>query len=304
MTIGEARRNGAAALKAAHLSGNADIPLADLDASLLLGYVLGLSRAALIAHDTDSLAPEAQNTYEAALQRRATGTCVAYITGEKEFFGLSFYVTESVLVPRPETEILAEAALNCLKTLQTERKATSLSASDSVVRVLDLCTGSGCLAITLKHQEPTANVWASDISIEALTIAKKNAQKLLGAADALNFVHSDLFSTFPNGEATRFDIIVSNPPYVCGSCIEALSPELHQEPRLALDGGGEDGLDLIRRLIPQAFSHLTSGGYLLLESGGEQVQSILSLMEKAGFTHTRFLPDLAGIPRVSIAQRP
>jgi release factor glutamine methyltransferase len=209
---------------------------------------------------------------------------VQHITGTQEFFGRSFIVNRLVLIPRPETEHLVEAAL----AIRPEPR-----------HILDIGTGSGILAITLALQFPHADVTATDISAEALSVAQANARRL-GAGERIRFRESDLFASLRQGD--RFDCIVSNPPYVATS--EVLEPQVRDyEPATALYAG-EDGLAVYRRLIPEAFMHLERRGHLLLEIGHGQRDAVGELLRAGGFDGIRFMDDLQGTPRVAIAKRP
>jgi release factor glutamine methyltransferase len=286
MTIREALREGTARLKKAAV----DTP--SLDASLLLANALGLERAALILIDKDPLPDEAGCRFGEFLERRLGGECVAYILGHKEFRGLDFLVNPAVLVPRPDTETLVEAAGEGI------RQRSAGIAAGAGLRLLDLCTGSGAVAIALKHENPGLELWASDNSGEALETAKTNAARLLtargsGEAEGLRFVESDLFARIPG----LFHIIVSNPPYVPGGEIESLSPEVRREPRLALDGG-LDGLDLIRPLVSAAPEHLYPGGSLFIEADPRQMGAVRALLEERGFKDIQTYRDLSGKERV------
>ncbi|GHV55003.1 release factor glutamine methyltransferase [Spirochaetia bacterium] len=295
MTIREALAQGAGFFK------SADIDTPALDAGLLLAEVLHTSRASLIAAGPDSISEENYRSFQALLERRLSGECVAYILGRKEFRGLEFTVTPAVLVPRPDTETLVEAAL--------EKLATEDGSTDNRVKILDLCTGSGAVAISLKHELPRLEVWASDISEATLEIARANATRLLGGrplgtelaapAEPIHFFQGDLFAPLKNPSLlpTHYSLIVSNPPYVCTGEIEGLSPEVRREPLLALDGG-EDGLDLIRRIIAEAPAHLLPGGWLLLEADPRQMKAIAALLETKGYKKIQTYRDLSGQERV------
>ena len=263
------------------LAGSCPLSLIDtpaLDAALLLGEVMRKSRTDLLAHGNEAVSDTQREQFLRLVQRRKDGECVAYILGRREFRGLEFCVNPQVLVPRPDTETLVEAAL--------ERGAG--------LRILDLCTGSGALAIALKNERPALCVSASDISPAALETARQNAGRLLsGGADTICFIQSDLFADISG----TFDIIVSNPPYIPSGEWAALPPEVRREPRLALDGGG-DGLDLIRKITAQAGKHLSPGGVLLLEAAPGQMQAIRSLLQAHGFGGVNIYKDLAGRERV------
>ncbi len=219
-----------------------------LTAELLLGEVLSLDRVHLYTDFERPLQRGELASFRALVQRRAAGEPTHYLLGRREFFGRSFKVDGRVLVPRPETEMLVEAALGCL-------------GDASGARALDLCTGSGCIGVTLAAERPSLRVVATDASLPALEVARENAATL-GVADRVELRAGDLFA--PVGEE-RFELIASNPPYVETGAIGGLSPEVRREPRQALDGG-PDGLGLIRRLIEGAREHLVPGGWLLFEN--------------------------------------
>jgi release factor glutamine methyltransferase len=264
---------------------------AALDAALLLSRVLKTGREKLY-RDSAEISPEDLSRFRGYLERRRSGECVAYITGHKEFYGLDFYVNKTVLVPRPDTETLVEAALE------------EIAAFRSPISLLDLCTGSGAVAVALKHEKPEIEVWAADISGEALKIARRNAERLLSGRQnaGIRFFHGDLYGALPS-DTPKFTIITANAPYVPSGGIAGLSKEVQNEPRIALDGG-EDGLDLIRRIVEGASRYLVreaapgASGVLLLEADPSQTREIASLMEKRGFGEIRVREDLAGRGRV------
>ena len=272
-----------------------------LDALLLLAHALGIRREQIyqrLDHDINdmrdmknmeggSLPPDerlrlSSSLYENYIRRRADGECTAYITGIKEFRGLEFSVGPAVLVPRPDTETLVEAALECAG-LPGETGAP----------VLDLCTGSGAVALALYAERPGVEVWASDISEEALKLAEANAARLFGA-EAVRFFSGDLYAALPG---KRFSIITANPPYVPSGAITGLSREVQKEPKIALDGG-KDGLDIIRRIITGAPERLVPGGFLLLEADPSQMPETARLLEQSGFAAVQTTRDLAGRERV------
>ncbi|MFP3090904.1 peptide chain release factor N(5)-glutamine methyltransferase [Treponema sp. TIM-1] len=277
LTIGEALTQGTTLLRSAGI----DTPA--LDASLLLGEILRLDRAGLILADQTPLPPEARGLFDKSLKRRLSGESVAWILGRREFRGLEFAVSPEVLVPRPDTEILVEAALEFIDARGASPQLT----------LLDLCTGSGAVAISLKHERPGLRVSASDISPPALDLARKNARRLLGRSDGINFLPGSLFA----GISGSFDLIVSNPPYVPSALLETLAPEVRREPRIALDGG-PDGLDLIRPIIAGAPEHLLPGGVLLLEADPGQMPAITALFTQGGYGNIRVFQDLSGQDRV------
>ena len=304
MTIREALASGSAVLKTAGIESH------NLDASLLLAEVLNAGRSSLIAAASDPLAEEALAAYGDLIKRRLAGECVAYILGRKEFYGLEFLVNPSVLVPRPETETLVEAVLGSRDREEGigDRGSGIRSAGDRKempVRVLDLCTGSGAIAIALKHEMPELEVWAADISAEALETAKANAARLL-PPDSIRFFRGDIYKALPQlftFQFSLFTVIVSNPPYIPTAEIAGLSPEVRAEPVIALDGGG-DGLDIIRMIVAGAPDFLCTGGALLLEADPRQMNEIACLYEKAGFTDISTYNDLAGEKRVIGGKKP
>ena len=284
MTIKEALVEGGRVLALPCPSAFIDTP--ELDASLLLSETLHKSREELIILGDEPVAEPLLRDYFALLDRRRSGECIAYILGRKEFCGLQFAVSPSVLVPRPDTEILFEAALDNIDNMTGQMENKNIS-------VLDLCTGSGALAISLKNERPQIDITASDISVEALETAKLNAASLLDHEHGINFIQSGLFEKITG----KFNIIVSNPPYIPSRDMGALSPEVRREPALALDGG-RDGLDLIRQIITQAGNYLHCKGVLLLEAAPGQMPEIRALLEQHDFGGIRIRKDLAGRDRV------
>jgi release factor glutamine methyltransferase len=331
----------AAQARGARLLASAGIGSPALDASLLLAEALGLERGRLILAYPDPLPDGAGRRFEEMLKRRLAGDSAAYILGRKEFWGLEFAVSPAVLVPRPDTETLVEAALEYVNreggspplragrgpALPPQRGARPFPpegppqrppAWDSVndrhdgpgprpYRLLDLCTGSGAAAVALKHEKPDLEIWATDISAEALEIARLNAARLLAgrlpagnapggrpdSAAGITFIQSDLFARIPG----RFNIITANPPYVRSAEIPRLPAEVRGEPRTALDGG-PDGLCLIRRIIAGAPEHLGAGGVLLLEADPRQMEAVRGELEKHGFKGIQTYRDLSGAERV------
>ena len=254
---------------------------------MLLQKVTGLSRAQLISHDEDVLSKSQLNELNAYVQQRLDGRPMAYIMGYKEFFGRDFTVSDAVLIPRPETEHLVEAVLESLST-------------DKAARVWDLGTGSGIIAITLKLERPVAEVFASDLSEQALTLAQENARQL-GAQ--VRFAQGSWFAALSEEEqADGFDFIVSNPPY-----IEQNNPHLRRgdvrfEPQMALTDFG-DGLSAYRALVAGALPRLKAEGWLMMEHGFAQKQAIQGLLIDAGYRKIETLMDLAGLDRVTFGQK-
>lgn len=255
------------------------IDTARLDAEVLLAHACGTSRAALIAGAVNASAGEIEN-FRRMIKRRASREPVAYIIGHKEFFSLDFEVTPAVLIPRPETETLVEAALMLLE----GRHQAS---------VLDIGTGSGAIAIAIAVNAPEARIMATDISKEALEIAQRNAIRHRCEV-RVEFVAADLF---PDGHS-RFDLIVSNPPYVAEADLDILAPEIRvHEPRVALVFG-KDGLDMYRRIAPDCRSRLNADGAAMVEIGAAQGFAVEALFRRAGFSNIDAVQDLAGIERV------
>jgi release factor glutamine methyltransferase len=240
-----------------------------------------------MAH-SDEIFPDAESSrYADLLERRHRGEPIQYITGETEFYGFPFRVTPDVLIPRPETELLVE-------------KVFDLAACFRAPRIVDVGTGSGAISATLAHKLPHASITATDLSAPALAIARQNAERN-GVSQRIRFLSADLLD--PLAEE-RFEIVVSNPPYVPTTDRPSLPVEVRDhEPALALFAG-PDGLDAYRRLIPQAFACLVPGGFLTLEIGHGQSPAIRDLLASSGFHQIEFLPDLQNILRVALAQRP
>lgn len=260
---------------------------AQLDAETLLLHVLGKNKAWLLAHQEEEISGDRAARYHTLVERRYAGEPIQYITGQQEFYGLPFRVTPNVLIPRPETEHLVE-------------KVLSLAVCFQLLRIVDVGTGSGAIAVALAHLLPHAEITALDISAAALDEARANAEGNR-VPDRVRFVESDLLAAV----ATRkFEIVVSNPPYVPATDRESLSVEVREyEPGLALFAGN-DGLDVYRRLIPAAFAVLESGGFLVMEIGYAQSQPIAELMTQAGFEEIEFVPDLQGIARAACGRHP
>ena len=255
------------------------------DAELLLLHALQIPRATLLAHPDLELTSDQLYRYGGLVQRRLTGEPIQYITGEAEFFGLPFHVTSDVLIPRPETEHLVESVLSRLP-------------HNHPVSIADVGTGSGAIAIALAVHLPEAHVTALDLSTEALHVAQLNAENH-HVAHRIRFLQSDLFAALPPGAA--FDAIVSNPPYVPTSDHSALHPQVREhEPATALFAGPE-GLDIYRRLIPEAQHLLKPQGLLALEIGHSQRDSLAQLL--ADWSDVTFIDDLQKIPRVALARR-
>jgi release factor glutamine methyltransferase len=253
-----------------------------MNAEVLLMFVLGCDRAYLYAHPERELSPDEQNRYDDALEQRARGVPAQYITGHQEFWGLDFIVGPAVLIPRPETEHLVETVLELCKTIEHPR-------------IVDVGTGSGCVALALASELPRAEIHATDISADALEIARANAARLL-LTDRVTFHATDLL----DGVSGPFDIVASNPPYVGESEFDKVQLEVRKfEPRCAVFAGA-DGMDVIRRLAPQARAALKPGGFLAIEIGYSQEAAVRAVLRD--WQDVRAVPDLQGIPRVIVAK--
>lgn len=269
-------RTVAEALAAARRAG-----VERLDAQLLLARELQCERAWLLAHDDAALAPEQAQRFDAALQRRAAGEPIAYLLGEKEFHALPLQVDARVLVPRPDTELLVDWALELLR---------GAPAGDAAPAVVDLGTGSGAIALAVKHGHPAARLTATDASPDALAVARANAARL---ALAIEFAAGSWWAPLAG---RRFALALSNPPYIAAG--DPHLAALHREPALALSPG-PSGLEALAAIIVDAPCHLAPGGWLLLEHGFDQADAVRALLRDAGFGAVETRHDLAGQPRCS-----
>ena len=263
---------------------NLDSSSARIEVQCLLQAVLQVNRAWLFTHPEQSLDADQHARYMTLFERRLRGEPIAYLLGEREFYGLVFKVSPATLIPRPETELLVELALQRIP-------------QQGAFRVLDLGTGSGAIALSIAHARTSAEVVAVDASAAALEVAQFNSQRL-GLAN-VRLLQSDWFSAL-HGE--RFDIIVSNPPYIAAGNAHLEQGDVRFEPRTAL-ASGANGLEDTRRIIAQAREHLSTNGRLLLEHGYDQAEQVRVLLQRAGFTGVFSARDLAGIERVSGATR-
>ena len=266
------------------LADSAAAGAARLDAELLLAHVLGEPRSLLRSHPEDPLAPAAVARFRALLGRRAAGEPLAYLTGRREFWSLDLAVTPAVLVPRPETELLVERALAL--------------GPPGAARVADLGTGSGAIALALARERPRWHIVATDVSPAALEVARANGAAL-GVA-SVEFLAGSWLE--PLG-GRRFDLLLSNPPYVGADDPALADPALGFEPPLALTPPGGDALESLRLLARGAAAHLAPGGWLLLEHGADQGPEVRALLVAAGFAHVRSHRDLAGHERMTEGQR-
>lgn len=275
MTYRECYEQGRRTLQAAGIEETT------LDARLLLEAVCGTDRNDLLVHGEQPVAPEAEEKYLNWIRQRAEHIPLQQLTGEQNFMGLTFTVNEHVLIPRQDTEILVEEVLKELH---------------DGMRILDMCTGSGCILLSLLHYSNDCEGLGVDLSAEALEVAERNVLKVLTPekAEHAHFLQSDLFEKVEG----KFEIIVSNPPYIASAEVEKLMPEVrNHEPRMALDGT-EDGLHFYRRIIEEAGKHLVSSGMLFFEIGYDQGQAVSELMRTEGYREVQVVQDYAGLDRV------
>ena len=264
----------------AEILRNASARINPVDARVLLGHVMDRDSAYLIAHRDDPLNDTEARAFEALVERRAAGEPVAYITGQREFYGRPFSVTPAVLIPRPETEVLVDSALERIP-------------GTGRIRVLDVGTGSGCVAIAIATERPQCRLLAVDRSLEALAIARRNAVAL--RVGNVAFLKSDWFEALGT---ERFDMIVSNPPYIALGDPHLTQGDLRFEPQEALCGGA-DGLDAVRTLVLGGIRHLTSAGWLVLEHGYDQGPAVRALFADNGYVDVVSATDISGIERVT-----
>ena len=267
--------------KGCHILNEAGIEESTLDARLLLEAVCGTDRNDLLAHGEQPVMSQAEEKYLNWIRQRAEHIPLQQLTGEQDFMGLTFSVNEHVLIPRQDTEILVEEVLKELH---------------DRMRILDMCTGSGCILLSLLHYSNDCEGLGVDLSAEALEVAERNVLKVLTPekAEHAHFLQSDLFEKLEG----KFEIIVSNPPYIASAEVEKLMPEVRDhEPRMALDGT-EDGLHFYRRIIKEAGKHLVNSGMLFFEIGYDQGQAVSELMRTGGYREVQVVQDYAGLARV------
>ena len=267
--------------KGCHILNEAGIEESTLDARLLLEAVCGTDRNDLLAHGEQPVMSQAEEKYLNWIRQRAEHIPLQQLTGEQDFMGLTFSVNEHVLIPRQDTEILVEEVLKELH---------------DRMRILDMCTGSGCILLSLLHYSNDCEGLGVDLSAEALEVAGQNVLKVLTPekAEHAHFLQSDLFEKVEG----KFEIIVSNPPYIASAEVEKLMPEVRDhEPRMALDGT-EDGLHFYRRIIKEAGKHLVNSGMLFFEIGYDQGQAVSELMRAGGYREVQVVQDYAGLDRV------
>ncbi len=257
---------------------DAAIGEAALDARLLLEYVCHTIRNDLLVHGDKPVTEEQAESYRALIQKRAKHIPLQYLTGEQDFMGLTFQVNDKVLIPRQDTEILVEEVLR---------------EPHDGMRFLDMCTGSGCILLSILHYSNDCQGVGVDISGEALQVAKKNAERICPDGN-ITFLQSNLFENVTG----KYEYIVSNPPYIPSPVIEELMPEVREhEPRLALDGT-EDGLYFYKKIVEESRNYLVGGGRLYFEIGYDQAEAVSTLMQNAGFAEVTVVKDYAGLDRV------
>lgn len=277
-TIEQLLVEGKRLLKDAHIETWA------LDAEVLLSHILSFSRVQLFTNSKDKLLEEQEIKFKEFIYKRLQGTPIQYLTNEQEFMSLPFYVNESVLIPRQDTEILVETALNLIN-------------KEKETQILDLCTGSGCIGISMAYYAPYSNIIGIDISDSALKVAEYNA-KINGVNDRISFVKSNLFNEVPNSLKGKLDMIISNPPYIPTKDIKMLMKEVREhEPSIALDGG-QDGLDFYKLIIKDGKEYLKSGAILIFEIGYNQGKIVSQVLKSSGFKEVEIKKDLAGLDRV------
>lgn len=280
LTYRQMCHNGAAIL------ADAGITDAEYDSFALLEYITGMDRTAYILDGSKSVPEDIAERYDAVIDRRSSHIPLQHITGQAWFYGRGFNVNSDVLVPRQDTEVLVSEALKVI------------NAKDSV---LDMCTGSGCIIITLALEKKLGRALGADISEAALKVASDNREKL--GADDVTFVKSNIFSDINVNDDELFDVIVSNPPYIATGEIETLTEEVRiHDPYIALDGL-EDGLHFYREITQQSMNYIKSGGWLLYEIGCTQAHDVSDIMSEYGYSNIKVIKDLAGLDRVVMGQR-
>ena len=260
---------------------DAGIEEAALDARLLLEHICGTDRNTLLVHGDRTVSPEEEKQYLDAVERRSRRIPLQQITGQQEFMGLPFWVNSNVLIPRQDTEVLVEEVLKH---------------THDGMQILDMCTGSGCILISILHYSNDCEGLGVDVSSPALEVAEENAERLLSGRTGVSarFLQSDLFEAVDG----KYDILVSNPPYIRSAVVDTLMPEVKDyEPRIALDGE-EDGLVFYRRILSDCKKNLKKGGMLFFEIGYDQAGAVKGMMEQAGFLEVTVKKDFGGLDRV------
>lgn len=267
---------------------NKNIEDVSMKVKMILSDTLNKEKEYLLVHDQDELDEDILKVFDERLNKLISGKPIQYILNKQDFMGLHFYVDENVLIPQPDTENLVEEVIKISEILKMSKEQ---------LKVLDMCTGSGAIAVSLSKYVDKALIYASDISINALDVAKKNAKS--NSLD-ITFIHSDLFNDIEI--SNQFDIIVSNPPYIETEVIKSLSKEVQEEPIIALDGG-KDGLDFYREIIKCAKEYLIKDGYLALEIGYDQKDSVIKLLQDNDYKNIYSKKDLSGNDRVVVGQK-
>lgn len=298
MNIKEALEYGIEKLK------ESNIKESSLKARLVLAYLLNKNKEYLMVHDEDEIENIIKDKYIERIKKLCENEPLQYITNKQEFMGLELYVDENVLIPQPDTEILVEEVIKlCNEKIHFDEIKN--------IQILDLCTGSGAIGISIAKNIKNCNITLSDISKKALNIAEKNCKKIVGANcvrpqnnkeknpnNTIQIIQSDLFKNINN----KFDIIVSNPPYIKTEVIKTLDKEVQKEPKLALDGG-KDGLDIYKRIIKEAHKYLNNNGYLCLEIGYDQKEEVINILKNAkSYTEINSKKDLSGKDRIIISK--
>lgn len=277
------------------------IPEPRIDAEVLLAHILKIERLEIYLNLDWQLTEKDLSAYEKLIERRAAREPVAYIVGYKEFMGLKFFLNKEVLIPRPETEILVEKVI---EKAQRMKKVKSYGyGKDNYITIIDLCTGSGNIAISLARNIESCKIYATDISEGAIQVARRNA-RFHNVEGKVEFLLGDLFSPLKKFNLNlAVDFVVSNPPYVKSRDLVLLQPEIKKEPVSALEGGNE-GLDFYQRIVPEALKYLVDGGYLIMEIGDRQGKAVTDLIKKEKrFSPPLLVRDYAGLDRVVMAQK-
>ena len=267
-----------------------------LKARMILANILKQSKEYLLIHEEEELSLNDIKRYEEEIKKLASNVPIQYIINKQEFMGLNFYVDENVLIPQPDTEILVEEVINICRNI-------AYSEPEKTIKILDLCTGSGAIGISIAKNIEKCEITLSDISYDALEIAQKNSAEVTVFGDTQNnkikIIQSDLFEKIEE----KFDIIVSNPPYIETKTIQTLDKEVQMEPRIALDGG-EDGLDLYRRIIKEAYKYLYNNGILALEIGYNQKDRVINLLKESNmYKEIYSKKDLSNIDRIIVCRK-
>ncbi len=270
------------------------VPDADVDADILWQYVSGMNRLDILMAKGDEVAAELENRYNEAVDRRCARIPLQYITGTQNFMGYDFDTSENVLIPRQDTETLVETALKLTTGCRNMGWSHKLESAGKMLSVLDMCCGSGCIGISYGLMNKDSRVTLADISDAALDLVGRNMEKLCGGEDRFNVVKSDLFDDIEG----RFDLIMSNPPYIRTNVIDTLMPEVRDnEPRLALDGS-EDGLYFYRIIVDRARKYIKDEGYVVFEIGNDQAEDVQHLFVDSGYEDIHVVQDLSHNDRV------